>query len=66
MGPFQMTETIGQQVYRLSLPDDWKTRPLFHVSLFKDWRMANLQEDQPIPTDDTPEVEEPVTASSLI
>ena len=30
-----------------------------HVSLLKDWRTANLQEDQPVTTDDVPDVEEP-------
>ena len=58
VGPFKVTEVIGQQAYKLSLPKDWKVHPVFHVSLLKDWRTANLQEDQPIPSD-APEVEEP-------
>ena len=58
VGPFKIIEIIGQQAYKLSLPEDWKIHPVFHVSLLKDWRTASLQEDQPIPTD-TPEVEEP-------
>ena len=58
MGPFKVVETIGQQAYKLSLPEDWKIHPVFHVSLLKDWRTASLQEDQPIPSD-APEVEEP-------
>ena len=32
---------------------------MFHVSLLKDWRTTNLQEDQPVTADDAPEVEEP-------
>ena len=59
VGPFQITEVIGQQAYRLSLLEDWKIHPVFHVSLLKDWRTANLQEDQSMTTDDVPEVEEP-------
>ena len=59
MGPFQVTETIGQQAYRLSLPEDWKTHPVFHVSLLKQWRAADLQEDRPVTTKDVPDVEEP-------
>ena len=58
VGPFRIIETIGQQAYKLSLPEDWKIHPVFHVSLLKDWKTASLQEDQPIPTD-APEVEEP-------
>ena len=58
VGPFKVTEVIGQQAYKLSLSEDWKIHPVFHVSLLKNWRTASLQEDQPIPTD-VPEVEEP-------
>ena len=59
MGPFRITEVIGQQAYRLALPEDWKIHPVFHVSLLKDWQTANLQEDQPLPADVAPNVEEP-------
>ena len=59
VGPFQVIETIGQQAYRLSLPEEWKIQPVFHVSLLKYWRTANLQEDQPMITNDVPDVEEP-------
>ena len=30
-----------------------------HVSLLKDWRTAIIQEDQPLPADDVPDIEEP-------
>ena len=42
VGPFQITEVIGQQAYRLSLPEDWKIHPVFHVSLLKEWKIVNL------------------------
>ena len=58
MGPFQVIEIIGQQAYKLSLPEDWKIHPVFHVPLLKDWRTARLQEDRPVPTY-VPDVEEP-------
>ena len=32
---------------------------MFHISLLKDWKTADLQEDQPAPTDDVSDVEEP-------
>ena len=59
VGPFRVIETIGQQAYRLSLPNDWKIYPVFHVSFLEDWKTADLQEDQAVPTDDVPDVEEP-------
>ena len=59
VGPFRVIETTGQQAYRPSLPNDWKIYPVFHVSLLKDWRTADLQEGQSVPADDVPDVEEP-------
>ena len=59
VGPFRVIETIGQQAYRLSLPNDWKIHPVFHAALLKDWKTADLQEGQAVPADDVPDVEEP-------
>ena len=41
VGPFKIIKVIGQQAYRLALPEDWKIHPVFHVSLLKNWRTAN-------------------------
>ena len=59
VGPFRVTETIGEQAYRLSLPENWKIHPVFHVSLLREWKAADVQEDQPVLQDDIPEIEEP-------
>ena len=59
VGPFKITEVIGQQAYRLALPEDWSIHPVFHVSLLKDWKIATVQEDQTASQEDIPEVEEP-------
>ena len=48
VGPFRVIEIIGEQAYRLSLPDEWKIHPVFHVSLLRDWKAADVQEDQPV------------------
>ena len=32
---------------------------MFHVSLLRDWKTADVHEDQPISQEDAPEVEEP-------
>ena len=59
VGPFRVTDTIGQQAYHLSLLNTWKIHPVVHVSLLKRWNAADLQEDQPISQEDAPEIEEP-------
>ena len=46
VGSFKIIEVVGQQAYRLALPEDWKIHPVFHVSLLKNWRTAKLQEHQ--------------------
>ena len=56
--PFKVIETIGQQAYKLSLLEDWKIHPVFHVLVLKNWKTTSLQEDQPVPSDAL-EVEEP-------
>ena len=38
VGPFRVIETIGEQAYRLSLPENWKIHPVFHVSLLREWK----------------------------
>ena len=59
VGPFKIIEKIGQQAYRLSLPDDWKIHPVFHVSLLRDWKSATVHEDCAVSQHDALEIEEP-------
>ena len=42
VGPFRVIETIGEQAYRLSLPDEWKIHPVFYVSLLRDRKAADI------------------------
>ena len=56
MGPFKIQERIGQQAYKIRLPETWKVHPVFHIfSLLKRWNVVDLQEEEQFPT----EVEEP-------
>ena len=48
VGLFRVMETIGEQVYRLALLEDWRIHPVFHVSLLTDWKSADVQEDHPV------------------
>ena len=59
VGPFRVLETLGEQAYRLALPETWKIHPVFHVSLLRDWKAADVQEDQPVSREDAPDIEEP-------
>ena len=59
VGPFEILDTVGQQAYRLALPNEWKLHPVFHVSLLRDWKSADVHTDVAISQEDTPEVEEP-------
>ena len=42
MGPFKIQERIGQQAYRLLLPETWNFHLVFHISLLKKWNAVDL------------------------
>ena len=57
--PLRLKQRIGQQAYKLSLLENWKIHPVFHISLLKRWNTASLQEEEEVPADDDLELEEP-------
>ena len=55
-GAFKIQERIGRQAYRPLLPEIWKVRPVFHISLLKKWNAVDLQEEGEFPGEE-PEIE---------
>ena len=46
VGPFEITEKIGSQAYRVKLPDTWTMHDVFHVSLLKKWKTSVYRSDE--------------------
>ena len=46
-----MVECIGQQAYKLRLPEHWNIHPVFHVTLLRPWREDtwSREDDAPDP-----------------
>lgn len=55
VGPFQITKIIGEQAYKLRLPEKWQIHPVFHVSLLEPYRRRHgedpAQHAEPITLD---------------
>jgi hypothetical protein len=62
LGPFEITERIGMQAYRLALPPALKIHPVFHVSLLEPHKVniiagRTVAPSPPVVIDDSPEYE---------
>jgi hypothetical protein len=48
LGPFEVTKRVGEQSYRLLLPDSMsRIHPVFHVSLLKEWKATGTRQPPP-------------------
>jgi hypothetical protein len=52
VGPFEITQKVGEVAYKLDLPDSWRIHPVFHVSLLKPYLTDSDSRLQP----PTPEI----------
>ena len=58
VGPFEITEKIGTQAYRIQLPENWSIHNVFHVSLLKKWKTSIYRTEAAEPGEEL-EIEEP-------
>lgn len=42
VGPFYITERIGNHAYRLASPTHWRIHDVFHISLLKAWHESSF------------------------
>jgi hypothetical protein len=59
IGPFRVLQTIGEQAYRLSLPQQYdRIHNVFHVSLLEPWRKSHGKDNESLPMPDLEDEDE--------
>ena len=47
IGPYLIEKKVSSQAYKLKLPNTMKVHPVFHISLLKEYRSNNPEQDTP-------------------
>ena len=62
IGPFEVTERVGELAYRLKLPPTLRIHNVFHVELLKEFKDSDRHQPPPLPVEVDGEIEYEVEA----